>query len=118
MVSVVARPRPSLHCGSHHLNLFKEIAFASLDAIGGGGMSGPGQSLPGAPELAFGLGADPASMAQRVLLAISAQSALLGRQGAPLYVALRGAERHSECDGQFDRLLRCGPHPTAPSVLF
>ena len=118
MVSVVARPRPSLHCGSHHLNLFKEIAFASLDAIGGGGMSGPGQSLPGEPELAFGLGAALASITKRVLLAISAQSALLGRQGAPLYVALRGAERHSECDGQFDRLLCCGPHPTAPSVLF
>ena len=118
MVSVVARPWPFLHFGRHPLNLFQKIAFASLDAIGGGGMSGPGQSLPGEPELAFGLGADPASMAHRVVLAISAQSALLDRQGAPLYVALRGAERHSECEGQFDRLLCCWPHPTAPSVLF
>ena len=89
MVSVVARPWPFLHFGSHPLNLFKKIAFASLDAIGGGGMSGPGQCLPGKLELAFALGADPASMAKRVLLAIRAQSALLGRQGAPLYVTLR-----------------------------
>ena len=43
------RPWCFLHFGSHHLNSFQEIAFASLDAIGGGGLSGPGQSLPGEP---------------------------------------------------------------------
>ena len=41
------RPWPFLHFGSHHLNLFQEFAFASLDAIGGGGVSRPCQSLPG-----------------------------------------------------------------------
>jgi hypothetical protein len=80
-----------LHFGDHHLNLFQESAFASLDAIGGGGVSRPCQSLPGKHQLAFGFEADPATMAKRVVLAISAQSALFGRQRAAPYVTLRGA---------------------------